>query len=564
MQGRLVLSALALLVLAACGGGGGGGGTPSVPITMPTATPAPAASPTVQFTIGQNQAVQIVRARHYVSPKTLSVVVVYSGTAYGVDFIQGSSGCSGSIPNLVCTVQFNVPPGSAQFTINAYDAYGGVGQLLSTAQVTVNVVAGVNKVSAVLDGVPKSASLPRAINVPEAVATSVPFAVTAYDADGAAIVGPGNYYDTVTLSDSDTGGGTSVTPTVTGPAAQPTVTYNGSSTVHNAYITASVVGFNTQGSATGLIRVVPQYAQYNTPSGHMARTIVPAPDGSLWLVEDETVAPNSPMSIAHVSASGSATEIPVNLPAAQGVESAVLGPDGALWCATNPMYGFPNSAIVRIDSSGNATTYTNAGLNFPTHIVLGPDNRLWFAQRSGIGAVDTSGNFSFYAYPTTPNGATARSDSIVAGPDGNLWSPDGTQGGLMRITPAGAITYFLLPSVPTGIAVQGSSLYVPSQYTVYQVGTSGSVQQTYTISDLAFGSGITPASNGSLWSPAGWDVAGGTVIARLTPSGAVSYISVPYPSDPGIGTPQITYMTSAADGSMWYVRGSTYGRIVVR
>lgn len=563
MQGRFFLAAAALVVLAACGGGGG---QQSVLIPPPTATPVPAASPTVSFTIGQNQAVQIVRSPQYVSPHTLSVAVVYGGKAYGVDFIQGSSGCTGVIPNLVCTVQFNAPPGSDTFTINAYDAYGGAGQVLSTAHVTVNVVAGVNKVSAVLDGVPAGASVPRAINVPEGIATSVPFNVTAYDADGAAIVGPGNYTEPVALSDSDTGGGTSVSASVGGPGVQPTVTYNGTSALStSAYVTAAVSRTSTQGSGTGLIRVVPQYTQYTTPSGHAARTIAPAADGSMWIIEEPTVFPPSPMSIAHVSASGSATEIPVNLPAEEGVESAVVGPDGALWCAASPMYGWSGSAIVRIDASGNVTTYTNASLNYPWHIIVGPDNRMWFAQRGAVAAIDTSGTFTFYAFPNAPSGMPVASETIAAGPDGNLWVPDSNEGGLLRITPAGATTFFPLPSSGTGIAVQGSSLYVTGTSTaVYRVDTSGNVQNTYTLSAFGLNGVIAPASNGTLWIPSGWDTAGGSVIGRLSANGALSYISIPYPNDPGIGTPQITYAVSAADGSMWYVRDNTYGRIVVR
>ena len=152
MKRRFLSIVPACAFVAACGGGGNGG---SPPVVTATAMPSPATA-TVTFTIGQGQSIQS-RRTQYVSPRTQSVVVTYGAKAYGVDFIQGSSGCTGAVPNLVCTVQFTAPTGSDTFSISAYDKYGGIGNLLSQAQVTVSVVSGTNTVKAVLDGVPASA-----------------------------------------------------------------------------------------------------------------------------------------------------------------------------------------------------------------------------------------------------------------------------------------------------------------------------------------------------------------------------------------------------------------------
>lgn len=559
-----------LAALVACGGGGGGASPslPPAPVSTPSSAPSNA---TVQFTVGQNQSVQIVRAPNYISPRTLSVAVTYGEIAYTVDFIQGSAPCTGAIPKLVCTVQVTAPEGMDTFGIAAYDSYAGAGQVLSKTYVTVNVVSGVNNVHAVLDGVPADVSVQKAINVPEGVATSVPFTVTAYDADGAAIVGPGNYTAAVGLTDNDSGGGTSVTAKVSGPGAQPVLTYNGTSAVaYGSYVIANANGIATQGSGTGVIRVVPQYTQYNTPSGRNAIAVASASDGSMWVMEGGGVAPTLSMAIAHVGANGVPSEMPLSSSLGQGVASMIVGPDGALWCSTGPMHGASAPEILSIDSGGAVTSYTNAQMDTPGRIIVGPDNRLWFVERGGIGAIDTSGNLSFYAYPSAPNGLSAVFSDIAVGPDGNLWATEAAQGGLLRVTTSGTMTYFPMPAIsgtsyyalPNAIAAQGSMLDVASNRTIYQFDTSGNVLKTYELPSFAVG-GMTRASNGSMWVPIGDDVAGGSVIARLSSAGTLSTIAIPYPNDPGITAPYISRIAGAADGSMWYARDVTYGRIVV-
>lgn len=562
MQGRFFFCLPALVLLAACGGGGGTNAGPPAP-TAPKPT-----SGTVLFTIGQMQSVQV-RHAQYVSPHTQSVVVAYGTQAYGVDFIQGSTGCTGAVPNVSCSVQFTAPVGSDTFTITAYDQYGGRGNALSQAQVTVNVVGGTNTVKAVLDGVPQSVSLPRAVNLPEATATSVPFTVTAYDADGAAIVGPGNYTAPVTLTDTDTSGGTTVSANVSGPGTPAIVTYNGTSSPSaGAYVIAQTARSTTQGSGTGLLRVVPQYAQYNTPSGQSLGHIAAAPDGTLWAIESGNPFGET-MKLVHVSATGAATEVSLSSSLGQGVASMTVGSDGALWCLTSPMWG-GTAGILRLDASGNGTMYTNASfstyINADIGLAAGPDNRVWFVDHGLLGAIDMSGNITIYPSPTTPSGATASFNDVTAGPDGNLWATDGAQGGIVRITPSGTMTYFVTSGIsPTRIVTYGNSLIVSTStnpLTLYQFDTSVNQQKTYTLPNFISAS-MQRAGNGSLWIPIGSDVAGGSAIARISAAGALSTISVPYPNDPGNGAPQISGLAGAADGSMWYVRDTSYGRITV-
>jgi streptogramin lyase len=317
------------------------------------------------------------------------------------------------------------------------------------------------------------------------------------------------------------------------------------------------------------LRVVPQYSQYNTPSGQSPGDITAAPDGALWAIEGGNPF-GQMMKLLHVSANGTASETTLSSSLGQGVAGMVVGADGALWCVSSPMYGGA-TGILRLDASGNGTLYTNPNLSLYVSsgigLTAGPDQRVWFVNHGAIGAIDTSGNFTFYPSPTTPSGLTASFVDITVGPDGNLWATDNAQGGLVRITPSGSMTYFLTAGVtPMRIAKYGNSLIVSASntntLTLYQFDTSGSQQKTYTLPNFITAA-MTNASNGSLWIPIGTDITGGSVIARISAAGMLSTITVPYPNDPGIGAAQILGLASAADGSMWYVRDTTYGRITV-
>src|SRR5512139_421740 len=82
-------------------------------------------------------------------------------------------------------------------------------------------------------------------------------------------------------------------------------------------------------------------------------------------------------------------------------------------------------------------------------IAAGPDGNLWFTEQMGnrIGRITPAGVIAEFSLPTTPYG-------IVAGPDGNLWFTEVFAAKIGRITPEGSITEFPVPtagSFPQGI-----------------------------------------------------------------------------------------------------------------
>jgi streptogramin lyase len=105
-------------------------------------------------------------------------------------------------------------------------------------------------------------------------------------------------------------------------------------------------------------------------------------------------------------------------------------------------------------------------------------------------------------------------ESIVAGPDGNLWFTESDQRAIGRITTGGGITEFVLP-------------------------------------DNALPNAITSGPGGSLWFTA---ITQSDSIGRITPNGEVTFF--PLPVDPGLpplSSPNPRGITAGPDGNLWFV-----------
>jgi virginiamycin B lyase len=110
---------------------------------------------------------------------------------------------------------------------------------------------------------------------------------------------------------------------------------------------------------------------------------------------------------------------------------------------------------------------------------------------------------------------------MTAGPDGALWSTESTRNKIGRITTAGTITEFLLPTPNSG-----------------GVG------------------GITVGSDGALWFME-WNNAGNK-IGRITTTGTVTEFLIPTPNDGRVGPFGITV---GSDGAVWFTERDKIGRI---
>ena len=87
-------------------------------------------------------------------------------------------------------------------------------------------------------------------------------------------------------------------------------------------------------------------------------------------------------------------------------------------------------------------------------IAAGQDGNLWFTEFNGnaIGRITPAGEITRYPVPTSGG----KPDGISAGPDGNLWFAEYGGDKIGRITPAGQITEYSVPTAnsdPSGIAI---------------------------------------------------------------------------------------------------------------
>jgi hypothetical protein len=224
------------LTLSACGGGG-------------TSSPAPSSSALVAgrvvLTIAQTSGAAAARKPQYISPSAVSVSIVVNGGAPTIADISATSpDCTTSGQSRVCTIPLQAPVGNDTFTFNQYDGANATGHLLGSGTATATVVAGqAFQIAATLNGTVASITLSIGALPPAGAPGTAALTVTAKDAAGDTIVGPGNYTTPITLSVVDPTGQTSLsTSTITAPSATPvTINYAGGLGV-NATITGSAAG----------------------------------------------------------------------------------------------------------------------------------------------------------------------------------------------------------------------------------------------------------------------------------------------------------------------------------
>lgn len=417
---RRLLLACFVLALAACNGNA------SIPVSG-AATPEDAAvmrraSGAATFTIAIPR--EPVKAK-YLSPKTKSLTIAANGKKLGTfDVTPTSKGCSFLNGSTQCRFSLLVPVGSVTFGVATYSGLAGGGSVLSEGSVTQKVTSGTQAVIALtLSGVVASIDVqlgnPR---LTAGTAASTQVFVTARDAAGAVIVGPGNFSQPIVLTDSDKTGITRLsTSSVKGPGTIVTLAYDGKS------LTSAIIGAGAKGVPTGestAATFVPSPAVVNNyllPSvpGHLpAQNIVNGPDGNLW------IATASIFGIVKMTTAGVTTfyqgGVVTNLPN-QFVSGLAAGSDGNVWYATTAHVG-------SISPAGTVTDHAfSDGSCHALQIVpaAASDGGFWLTTTgcnpSHLDHVDTSGNVTTFALPASFIISTSNDGALLLGKDGNVY-----------------------------------------------------------------------------------------------------------------------------------------------
>lgn len=164
--------------------------------------------------------------------------------------------------------------------------------------------------------------------------------------------------------------------------------------------------------------------------------ITTGPDGRLWFAlqnpDPGATGPNpygdagTPI-VGAIATDGTVSEYPLTTADARP-KSIVPGPDGNLWVTE-----FLASKIARVTPAGDVKEFFLPSASaHPAGIASGPRGQLWFTEFDGdrIGAMTTDGAVA----ELDPVDVGADLNQIVVGPDGQLWATESRYGQIWRFT----------------------------------------------------------------------------------------------------------------------------------
>jgi len=208
--------------------------------------------------------------------------------------------------------------------------------------------------------------------------------------------------------------------------------------------------------------------------------------------------------------------------------------------------------------STDITEFSLPGGATPGVIAAGPDGNLWFGRASnGIGRITPQGtSFTTFAIPASPLGTV---EGLTVGADGNLWFTLDRPNVVGRITTAGAITQFTIPTAssnPWAIAAgaDGNLWFVEGASDTIGRITPGGVFTEFplqTSQDRLWGACAGP--DGNVW----FTEYIGNRIGRITPQGTITEFTIPTANSSPAS------ITAGPDGNLWFVEvaASQVGRI---
>jgi streptogramin lyase len=238
-------------------------------------------------------------------------------------------------------------------------------------------------------------------------------------------------------------------------------------------------------------------------------------------------------------------------------KALVAGPDGAVWFIAEQDES-KNIVLGKVTTGGEVTEIPLSARvprveKMPRiqTIVAGPDGNLWFGERNGIGRSTTAGEVTSFPLPagaSTPTG-------MAVGPDGNIWFTEGAASKIGRITPSGQFAQFPLPPgrKPSGIAAgpDGNLWFTERAVNVIgRITPSGTTTEFRVPGPWAKLNSIAAGPDGNLW----FGEEGAPRIGRITPGGGVTHFTVPTER----GTRAIV---SGPGGLLWFASGSQIGAI---
>jgi streptogramin lyase len=220
-----------------------------------------------------------------------------------------------------------------------------------------------------------------------------------------------------------------------------------------------------------------------------------------------------------------------DIPSTGVPEQIALGSDGALWFSERY-----TTQIGRVTLGGRFKMYSFPVNNhMSTDITPGPDGALWFTfpnsvppyDTGKIGRITTAGASTFFSIPWVSD-----AESIVTGPDGNLWFADHVADAIARMTPAGVFTKFPIPG-PTGtypwqITSGSDGAIWFTDFNGNRIGRLSTDGQTsfFPVPEQdGYPNAIATGPDGNVW----FTLDDEAVVGRITPGGEITEFPVPHP-----------------------------------
>jgi virginiamycin B lyase len=277
-----------------------------------------------------------------------------------------------------------------------------------------------------------------------------------------------------------------------------------------------------------------QITEYPTFSSDLG-DITAGPDGALWFTASD------PGEIGRLLTSGTVDQYP--LPSQDSEPDGIAaGSDGAVWFTELTDEGLE---IGRITMSGSISDYRtpdeSSSDTYPGSIAAGADGALWFTapDANAIGRITTAGAVEEYSIPTPDSDPWG----ITRGPDGAMWFTE-QSGKIGRITPSGSISQYPSSLDDATYIAAGSdgALWFTSQVdgAIGRITTSGSVR-TYQLSLTTQPWEIAAGPDGALW----FTEVGGGKLGRISTAGQITYL----PLNGGS-------VTAGPDGALWVTVGN--------
>jgi streptogramin lyase len=222
------------------------------------------------------------------------------------------------------------------------------------------------------------------------------------------------------------------------------------------------------------------------------------------------------------------------------------GPDGNMWVT---LAGVTANEVAKITPDGTVTPVDNDSLDGAIGITAGPgDNMLWVTQSAKVTRFDP-------ANPTAPGTPFPAADigapqTIVVGPDGNLWTASADKA--LRITPTGTVTPFTVLTAARGIAASGDLLWVVD----FGAGELVSVTTDGTATHYPIGGNPQEVAGGLGGQVVATNPAPPQRVVRLVPGGS------PLPTEVAPGTDPFG-IAFGADQAYWFAQafGNDLGRL---